>query len=54
MSHFVLEDYLISENYKTMCKASWDEELTMVIFGEFNSYVLAKSWRAFPDINNNV
>ncbi len=46
----VLEHSCFAEYSKAMSKALWDKELTMIIFREFYSYVLAISWGAFADI----
>ena len=51
---FVLEDGDIADDGETVCEASGDEELSMVIFGEFNGYVLSIGWRAFSDVNGYV
>ena len=43
----VLEDF--RENSETMSKALWNEELTMIIFCQFYSHMLAVSRGAFTN-----
>ncbi len=40
---FLLEDGDVAEDGEAVGKASWDEELAMVVFGQLYCYVLAVS-----------
>ena len=40
----VLEDDFVSKDGESMCETSWDEELTVVVFGELYGYVLPERW----------
>ena len=46
----VLEDGGLGEDGEAMGKALWDEELNMIVFCQFYSYMLAISRVAFADI----
>ena len=37
-----------------MSKATWDEELTVVILGELYGYMLTISWASLADVYGNV
>ena len=48
---FILKNSLIAQHCKTMCEATRNEKLTMIIFSKFNGYMLPKRWRTFTDVN---
>ena len=50
----VLEYGGLAEYGKTVGEALRDEELAMVVFGEFYSYVLTVGWGAFADVNGYI
>ena len=50
----VLEDGYVAEDGEAVCKTSRDEELTVVVFCQLDSHVVAVCWRAFTDIDGYV
>ena len=38
---FILEDGYIAEDSEAVGETSWNEELTMIVFGQFYCYMLA-------------
>ena len=50
----VLENCVLAEHGKTVGKAFWNEELAVVVFSEFDCYVLAVGGTATADIYRNV
>ena len=50
----VLEDGDIGQDRKTVRETAWDEELAMIIFGQFDGDVLAESGTALADIDRNI
>ena len=51
---FILENHLLAQHTEAMRKATWNEELTMIILRQFHGYVLAKGGRAFTDVHGHV
>ncbi len=51
---FVLEDGDVAEDGEAVGKASWNEELAMVVFGQFYRYMLAVCRGAFADVDGYV
>ena len=51
---FVLEDGDITEDGEAVGKTSWDEELTVVVFGQFDCHVLSICGRAFANVYGYV
>lgn len=51
---FVLEDGGLAEDGKAVGKASGDEELEVVVFGELYGYMLAVGGAAFADVHCNI
>ena len=47
----VLEDSCFRKNGESMSKALWDEELDMIVFGQFYSHMLAIGRGAFTNIH---
>ena len=47
----VLEYGGLGENGEAMSKASWHEELTMIVFCQFYCYMLATCRRTLADVN---
>lgn len=50
----VLEDGGLAEYGEAVGEALRDEELAMVVFGEFYSYVLTVGWGAFANVNGYI
>ena len=51
---FVLEDGCLGENGEAMSKASWHEELTMIVFCQFHCHMLTECRRTLADVNGYV
>ena len=51
---FVLEDCCLAEDGKAVGEAFGHEELAVVVFGEFDRYVLAVGWAAFANVNRHI
>ena len=51
---FVLENGYLTEDGETVGETSWNEELEVVVFGQFYGYVLAICRGAFADIDGYV
>ena len=51
---FVLENNFICQYYEAMGEASRNEELTVIILSEFDSYMQAECRRAFTDIDCDI
>lgn len=51
---FVLEDCDVAEDGETVGEASWNEELKMIVFGQFYSYMFAICRRVFADVDCHV
>lgn len=51
---FILEDGSFREDSEAMDKASWNEELAMIVFGKFYCHMLTISRRAFRDVYCNI
>ena len=47
---FVLEDDFGSEYAESVGEASWNEELAVIVLGEFYGYVLSEGGRTFTDV----
>ena len=51
---FVLEDGCLAQNCKAVGEAFGDEALAVVLFGEFDRYVLAVGGAAFAYVNRHI
>ncbi len=51
---FVLEDGGVTEDGKAVGETSWDEELAVIVFGQFYCYVLAVCRGAFTGVHGYV
>ena len=50
----VLEDHLLAQHAEPVGEPSRDEELPVVVFGEFDRHVLAEGRRTSPDVHRHV
>ena len=50
----VLEYCSLGENGEAVSKASWNKELTMIVFCQFYCYMLAECRRTLADVNGYV
>lgn len=50
----VLEDDFIAQYAESVGKASWNEELAVIVFGQFHSYMLSESGRTLSDVHRHV
>ena len=50
----ILEDSFITQYGKTVCKASWNKELTVIIFCKFYCYMFSVSRRIFSYIYSYI
>ena len=50
----ILKDGDIAEDSEAVGKTSWDEELTVVVFGEFYRHMLSICGRSLPDVDGDV
>ena len=51
---FILKYGDVAEYSEAMCETSWNEKLVMIVFCQFNDYMLAVGWRAFANINCDI
>ena len=50
----VLEDHLVAQHAEPVGETPRDEELPVVVFGEFDRHMLAEGRRASPDVHSHV
>ena len=50
----VLEDHLVAQHAEPVGEAPGDEELAVVVPGEFDRHMLSEGRRAFPDVHSHV
>lgn len=50
----VLEDHLVAQHAEPVGESPRDEELTVVVLGEFHCHVPSEGRRASPDVNRHV
>ena len=50
----ILENSSFAKNCEAVCEAARHEELSVIVFCEFHSDVLAVCRRAFADVNSHV
>ena len=51
---FVLKDGDGAEDSEAVSEASWNEELAVIVLGQFDGYVLAVCWGAFTDVDGYI
>ena len=50
----ILEDHLVAQHAEPVGEAPGDEELAVVVPGEFDRHMLSEGRRAFPDVHSHV
>ena len=52
--YLISKDCFVTKNKETMCKTTWNKELTLILFREFYHDIFSKGRATLANINGNI